>query len=80
MTQMKILRIGDCYFNISNITHIQFETSPQGLMAVVFLNCQITDRNGCNGIQATKTLTAAGAKELRLWLDQNLEGAQPDSL
>ena len=72
---MKIVKIGDCFLNLSNVTHVQFETSSQGMMCTVFLNCQITDRNGCNGIQACKTFTAAAAKELKIILDRLLTGA-----
>jgi|GEM_PF-5866165 len=67
---MKIVRIGDSYLNLGNVTHVQFETSAQGLMCTVFLNCQVTDRSGCNGIQACKTFTGSSAKELKAILDQ----------
>ena len=70
---MKFIKIGECYLNLSNVTHAQFETSPQGLMCTVFLNCQITDRNGCNGIQACKTFTANAAKDLKVLLDHLAE-------
>jgi hypothetical protein len=67
---MKIVKIGESYLNLNNVTHVQFETSTQGLMCTVFLNCQVTDRSGCNGIQACKTFTAAAAKDLKAILDQ----------
>jgi hypothetical protein len=66
---MKIIKIGECFLNMDNITHVQFETSAQGMMCTVFLTCQVTDRNGCNGIQACKTFTANAAKDLRVLLD-----------
>ncbi len=72
---MKIVKIGDCYLNLNNVTHVQFETSPQGLMGTAFLNCQVTDRSGCNGIQACKTFTAGAAKDLKTVLDGILGGA-----
>jgi hypothetical protein len=77
---MKLVKIGDCYLNLNNITHVQFETSPQGMMAIVFFNCQVTDRNGCNGIQSCKTFTAGAAKELKDLLEQNLGVPPTDSL
>ena len=70
---MKYVKVGDCYLNMDNVTHVLFETSPQGLMCTVYLNCQITDRNGCNGIQACKTFTAAAAKDLKVLLDHLAE-------
>jgi len=71
---MNIVKIGECYVNLDNVTHVQFETSPQGLMCTVFLNCQVTDRSGCNGIQSCKTFTAGAAKDLRAILDGALQG------
>ena len=38
-------------------------------MCTVFFNCQVTDRTGCNGIQACKTFTADDARTLKSWLD-----------
>jgi hypothetical protein len=69
---MNVIKIGDCYLNTSNITHVIFETSTHGLMCVVHFNCQVTDRNGCNGIQASKTFTAADAQDLKAWLDSSV--------
>jgi hypothetical protein len=73
---MKMVKIGDTYLNLDNVTHVQFETSAQGLMCTVFLDCQITDRNGCNGIQACKTFTAVAAKDLKAVLDGTMSEAQ----
>jgi hypothetical protein len=70
---MKIVKIGECYVNLENVTHAEFETTPQGLTCTVFLNCQITDRNGSNGVQASKTFTATAARELKAWLDLRLK-------
>ncbi len=66
---MKFIKVGDCFINPENITHADFETSAHGLMCTVHFNCQITDRNGCNGIQASKTFTATDARDLKAWLD-----------
>jgi hypothetical protein len=77
---MKIVKIGDCYLNVENITHAEFETSPHGLTCTVFFNCQITDRNGSNGVQASKTLTADAARDLRAWLDLRLKTMEPEKL
>ncbi len=71
---IKIVKIGESYLNLNNMTHAQFETSPQGLICTIFFNCQITDRNGCNGIQAVKTFTAGAARELQVILDKLAAG------
>jgi hypothetical protein len=76
---MKIVKISDTYMNLDNVTHVEFETSPQGLMCTVFFNCQITDRNGCNGIQASKTFTAAHANDLRAYLELRVNRMEQDS-
>jgi len=66
---MKIVKIGDCFLNLENVTHVDFENSATSVMCTLYFNCQITDRNGCNGIQASKTFTAEAARELRAWLE-----------
>jgi hypothetical protein len=71
---MKIVKIADCYVNLDNVTHVVVETTAQGVMCTVFFNCQITDRNGCNGIQACKTFTAAAGKALLQILDDSVGG------
>ena len=73
---MKYVKIGDCYLNLDNVTHVQFETSAQGIMCTAYLNCQVTDRSGCNGIQACKTFTAAAAKDLKAVLDGTLANGE----
>jgi hypothetical protein len=66
---MNILKVSESYINFDNVTHAEFATLPQGLMCTVFFNCQVTDRTGCNGIQACKTFTADDARTLKSWLD-----------
>jgi hypothetical protein len=68
---MNLIKIGDCYFNLAGITHIEFENEMRGLICTVHFNCQITDRDGANGIQACKILTGAAARELRNILDKH---------
>jgi hypothetical protein len=69
---MKLVKIGDCYLNLENITHADFATTPEGLTCTVYFNCQTTDGDGRNAIQATKTFTAAAARDLKAWLDLRL--------
>jgi hypothetical protein len=69
---MKLVKIGDCYLNLENITHADFETTPHGLICAVYFNCQITDGDSHNGIQASKIFTAAAARELKACLDLRL--------
>jgi hypothetical protein len=77
--RMKMVKISDTYINFDNVTHADFETSPQGLMCTVFFNCQITDRSGCNGIQASKTFTSTAAHDLRAYLELRVKPMEPDS-
>jgi hypothetical protein len=74
---MKIVKIGECYLNLENITHAEFETTPQGLACTVYFNCQVTDHNGGNGLQATKTFTAGAARDLKAWLDLRIKVMEP---
>jgi hypothetical protein len=76
---MKLIKIGDCYINYENITHADFETSAHGLTCTVHFNCQITDSNGCNGVQASKTFTAADARALKAWLDLRINKMEQES-
>jgi hypothetical protein len=76
---MKIIKIGDSYINLENITHADFETTPQGLTCAVFFNCQVTDGNGCNGVQASKTFTAAAAQALKAYLELRTKPMERDS-
>jgi hypothetical protein len=70
---MKIVKIGETYLNVENVTHVEFETTPHGLTGTVFFNCQLTDHNGGNGVQATKTFTAEAARNLKSWLELRLK-------
>jgi hypothetical protein len=74
---MKIVKIDDTYLNLENVTHAEFETTPHGLTCTVFFNCQITDRNGSNGVQATKTFTGAAARDFKAWLELRLKTLEP---
>jgi hypothetical protein len=74
---MKIVKIGETYLNLDNVTHAEFETTPHGLVCTVFLNCQVTDNNGCNGVQASITFTAAAARDLKAWLELRLKTLEP---
>jgi hypothetical protein len=76
---MKLIKIGECFINLENITHVDFEKSANGLMCTIFFNCQITDRNGCNGIQASKTFTAVAASELKAWLELRVKLMEQES-
>ncbi len=76
---MKFMKIGECYINPQNITHADFETTAHGLMCTIYFNCQVTDRNGCNGIQACKTFTTAEARDLKAWLDLNINSMEQQS-
>jgi hypothetical protein len=76
---MKIVKIGDCYLNLDNVTHAEFATSPQGLTCTVFFNCQITDGAGCNGIQASKTFAATDARSAKAWLDLRINSMEQQS-
>ena len=67
---MSILKVGDCYLNLAGVTHIELENESRGLLCTVHFNCQITDRDGSNGIQACKIFTGSAAKELKAALDK----------
>jgi hypothetical protein len=69
---MKLVKIGDCYLNLENITHVDFETSPEGSECTVYFDCPITDRDGHTSIQSSKTFTATAARDLKAWLDLRL--------
>jgi hypothetical protein len=75
---MKIVKIGECYLNVENITHAEFETSPEGLTCTVYFNCQSAGRDGSNAIQASKTFTGAAARDLKAWLDLRLKLMEPE--
>jgi len=76
---MILLKIGDCYLNLENVTHTDVTTSAQGLMCKVFFNCQITDGAGGPGIQACKTFTATDARTLKAWLDLRINSMEQQS-
>jgi hypothetical protein len=76
---MKLLKIGDCYLNFENVTHVDFATSPQGSTSTVFFNCQITDGAGGTGIQASRTFTATDARTLKAWLDLRINSMEQQS-
>jgi hypothetical protein len=72
---MNLLKVGDYYLNLPCITHIELENESRGLLCTVHFNCQVTDRDGSNGIQACKIFTGSAAKELRVTLDKFATGA-----
>jgi hypothetical protein len=76
---MKLLKIGECYLNVENVTHAEFATPPQGLACTVFFNCQITDGADGNGVQACKTFTATDARALKSWLDLRINTMEQQS-
>jgi hypothetical protein len=76
---MKIIKIGECYLNLENVTHADFSTSPQGLVCTVFFNCHITDGAGGAGIQASKTFSAIEARNLKAWLDLRINAMEQKS-
>jgi hypothetical protein len=76
---MKLLKVGDCYLNLENVTHAEMATSPQGLTCTIFFNCQVTDGAEGNGIQARKTFTATDARALKAWLDLRINSMEQQS-
>ena len=76
---MKILKIGDSYLNLENVTHADFATSPQGLTCTVFFNCEVTDGVGGAGIQASKSFNAADARTFKAWLDLRINSMEQQS-
>jgi hypothetical protein len=76
---MKIVKIGDCYLNLDNVTHAEFATAPQGMMCTVFFNCEVADGASHNGVQASKTFIATEARALRAWLDLRLNSMEQHS-
>ena len=76
---MKLLKIGETYLNLENVTHADFATSPQGLTCTVFFNCPITDGAGGAGIQACKTFTATEARAIKAWLDLRINSMEQQS-
>ena len=77
---MKLAKIGETYLNLENVTHAEFETTPHGLTCTVFFNCQTTDSNGGNGVQASVAFTSTAARELKAWLDLRLKSLETGSL
>jgi hypothetical protein len=75
---MKIVKIGDNYLNLDNVTHAEFETTPHGLVCTVFFNCQITDNNGRDGVQASITFSAADARDLKAWFELRVKTMTPE--
>ena len=67
---MNILKVGDCYLNLDCVTHVDMENESRGLLCTVHFNCQVTDRDGSNGIQACKIFIGSAAKELKTVLDK----------
>jgi len=76
---MKLLKIGDCYLNLENVTHVDFATSPQGSTCTVFFNCEVTDGAGGTGIQASKTFAATEARTFKAWLDLRINSMEQQS-
>jgi hypothetical protein len=76
---MKLVKIGDCYLNLENITHADFEATPNGLVCMVYFNCQVSDGDDRNGVQASKIFTAAAARDLKAWLDLRLISMDKES-
>jgi hypothetical protein len=74
---MKIVKLGDDYLNLENVTHAEFEATPNGLVCTVYFNCQITEAGGSNGVQATKSFSGPAARDLKAWLDLRIETMAP---
>ena len=74
---MKIVKIGDCYLNWENITHAEFDTASEGLTFTVYFNCPITEIQGGTGVQASKTFSAAAARDLKAWLELRAKTMEP---
>jgi hypothetical protein len=71
---MELLRVGDCYLNMRNVTHIELENEQRGLICTVYFNTQVTDREGANGIQSCKIFTGTAARDLKALLDRFAPG------
>jgi len=69
---MKLVKIGDCYLNLENVTHAEFETTPHGTTCTVYFNCQTSDGDSRTGIQATRVFSGTAARDLKAWLDLRL--------
>ena len=75
---MNIIKVGDCYLNMACVTHVELENESRGLICTVHFNCQVTDRDGANGIQACKIFTGATAKDFKNVLDKISTFATPE--
>ena len=76
---MKLFKIGDCYLNLENVTHVDFPVSPKGLTCTVFFNCQGTDGAGAAAIQASKIFNGVEARNLKAWLDLRINSMEQQS-
>ncbi|HEV7928027.1 MAG TPA: hypothetical protein VGR14_21935 [Verrucomicrobiae bacterium] len=69
---MRLVKIGDCYINVENVTHAEFETTEHGTTCTVYFNCQVSDGDSRGGVQATLVVSGTAARELKAWLDLRL--------
>jgi hypothetical protein len=74
---MKIVKIGDCYLNWDNVTHAEFEPQSEVMACTVYFNCHVTEIQGKAGVQASKTFTAAAARDLKAWLELRAKTMEP---
>jgi hypothetical protein len=69
---MRLVKIGDCYVNLENITHAEFETTEHGTTCTIYFNCQVSDGDSSGAVQASRVFSAAAARELKACLDLRL--------
>jgi hypothetical protein len=74
---MKIVKIGDCYLNWDNITHAEFDLASDHMTCTVYFNCHVTEIQGHSGVQASRTFTAAEARDLKAWLELRAKTMEP---
>jgi hypothetical protein len=65
---MRLVKIGDCYVNLENITHAEFDTTEHGTTCTIYFNCAVSE----GAVQASRVFSGTAARELKACLDLRL--------
>ena len=69
---MRLVKIGDCYVNLENITHAEFDTTEHGTACTIYFNCAVSEGDSQGAVQASRVFSGTAARELKACLDLRL--------
>jgi hypothetical protein len=69
---MRLVKVGDCYVNLENMTHAEFDTTEHGTTCTIYFNCQVSESASEGAVQASRVFSGTAARELKACLDLRL--------